>query len=219
MTATQATDRYTIITADSHCGGSHAQYREYLDSKYHDDFDAWREKYKNPYKDLKDTKLRTRNWDPELRWTSSCTTTASSARSSSPTPCRRSSRASCCSPSRRARGVRAPPRRGAGAQPLARRLLRAEARGPRRHRSDLPQRSRRRHRRRAVDQGAQPARRRAGREPADHRRLAEADVRPVLRPALAGVRRPRCGGEHALRHRRSALPDGTGRRRSCTSTR
>ena len=63
-----ATDqRYTIISSDTHAGGSHAQYREFLDPKYRDDFDAWRNKYKNPYKDLKDTKLRTRNWDDEMR--------------------------------------------------------------------------------------------------------------------------------------------------------
>ena len=60
-------DRYIVITADSHAGGSHEQYREYLDPKYRDDFDAWRNKYKNPFKDLKDTSLRTRNWDGELR--------------------------------------------------------------------------------------------------------------------------------------------------------
>jgi predicted TIM-barrel fold metal-dependent hydrolase len=60
-------DHYVVITADSHAGGSHAQYREFLDDKYKADFDAWREKYKNPFKDLKDTDLRTRNWDGELR--------------------------------------------------------------------------------------------------------------------------------------------------------
>src|SRR5204863_642326 len=60
-------DHYVIITADSHAGGSHKQYREFLDPKYRDDFDAWREKYKNPYKDLKDTNLRVRNWYGELR--------------------------------------------------------------------------------------------------------------------------------------------------------
>jgi predicted TIM-barrel fold metal-dependent hydrolase len=63
----QPDDRYVIITADSHAGGSHAQYREFLDPKYRDDFDAWRAKYKNPFKDLKDTDLRVRNWDGELR--------------------------------------------------------------------------------------------------------------------------------------------------------
>ena len=61
-----ATDRYTIISADCHAGGSHAAYREYLDPKYVADFDAWRNKYKNPYKDLGDTR-RLRNWDNEMR--------------------------------------------------------------------------------------------------------------------------------------------------------
>ncbi len=61
-----AEDRYTIITADSHAGGSHAQYREYLDPAFRDDFDAWRGKYKNPWKDLKDDR-RARNWDNEIR--------------------------------------------------------------------------------------------------------------------------------------------------------
>ena len=64
---TGSDDRYIIISADTHAGGSHAQYREYLDPQYRDDFDAWRGKYKNPYKDLKDTDLRIRNWDPERR--------------------------------------------------------------------------------------------------------------------------------------------------------
>ena len=54
MTALEAEDRYTIISADCHAGGSHAAYREYLDPRYHEDFDAWRGKYKNPYKDLGD---------------------------------------------------------------------------------------------------------------------------------------------------------------------
>jgi len=60
-------ERYTIITADSHAGGSHAQYREYLDPKFRDDFDAWRGKYRNPFKDLKDDR-RERNWDSDRRW-------------------------------------------------------------------------------------------------------------------------------------------------------
>ncbi len=59
---------YTIISADTHAGGSHAQYRDYLDPKYLDDFDAWRGKYRNPYQDLKQTDLRIRNWDSERRW-------------------------------------------------------------------------------------------------------------------------------------------------------
>ena len=60
-------DHYTVISADTHAGGSHVQYREFLDPKYVADFDAWREKYKNPFKDLKDTDLRIRNWDDDKR--------------------------------------------------------------------------------------------------------------------------------------------------------
>lgn len=64
-TSTQ-TDRYTIISADCHAGGSHEMYRDYLDPKYRDDFDAWREKYRNPFRDLQDGG-RIRNWDDERR--------------------------------------------------------------------------------------------------------------------------------------------------------
>jgi predicted TIM-barrel fold metal-dependent hydrolase len=59
-------EHYVIISADCHAGGSHAAYREYLDPKFHEDFDAWRGKYKNPYKDLGDDR-RLRNWDDEMR--------------------------------------------------------------------------------------------------------------------------------------------------------
>ena len=37
-------DPYTIISADCHAGGSHEMYREFLDPKYRDDFDAWRDR-------------------------------------------------------------------------------------------------------------------------------------------------------------------------------
>ena len=60
-------DHYVVISADTHAGGSHEQYRNCLDPKYRDDFDAWREKYRNPFKDLKDTDLRVRNWDTARR--------------------------------------------------------------------------------------------------------------------------------------------------------
>jgi len=66
-TPSAPTDHYTIISADCHAGGSHAMYRDYLDPAYRDDFDAWRNKYKNPYRDLRDTDLRIRNWDDERR--------------------------------------------------------------------------------------------------------------------------------------------------------
>jgi predicted TIM-barrel fold metal-dependent hydrolase len=58
--------RYTVISSDTHAGGSHAMYREFLDPKYLDDFDAWRGEYKNPFSDLGDQR-RYRNWDDEMR--------------------------------------------------------------------------------------------------------------------------------------------------------
>ena len=61
-----STDHYTIISADCHAGGSHEMYREYLDPKYRDEFDAWRNKYKNPFRDLQDGG-RVRNWDDDVR--------------------------------------------------------------------------------------------------------------------------------------------------------
>src|SRR5918997_615914 len=61
-----AAEHYTIISADCHAGGSHKQYREYLDPRFLDDFDAWRGKYKTPSRDLGDTRPY-RNWDNEMR--------------------------------------------------------------------------------------------------------------------------------------------------------
>jgi predicted TIM-barrel fold metal-dependent hydrolase len=58
---------YTIISADTHAGANHETYRQYLDPEYRDDFDAWRGQYKNPWKDLRDTDLRVRNWDDDRR--------------------------------------------------------------------------------------------------------------------------------------------------------
>ena len=66
MAANTDDARYTVISADTHGGGSHAMYREFLEKKYLDDFDAWREKYKNPFSDLGDDR-RLRNWDDEMR--------------------------------------------------------------------------------------------------------------------------------------------------------
>ena len=59
-------DHYTILSADCHAGGSHEMYRSYLEERYVDDFDAWRGKYKNPFRDLQDGG-RVRNWDNERR--------------------------------------------------------------------------------------------------------------------------------------------------------
>ena len=61
-----AGDRYLIVSADCHAGGSMDQYRDYLDSSYRDEFDEWRGAYKNPFGDLQ-REGRTRNWDHGLR--------------------------------------------------------------------------------------------------------------------------------------------------------
>ncbi len=57
---------YTIISADCHAGGSHEQYRGFLDSRWHEEFDEWRGGYKNPWRDLQ-AGGRIRNWDDEVR--------------------------------------------------------------------------------------------------------------------------------------------------------
>ena len=62
------TARYTIISADGHAGGSPAQYRDHLEHRFLEDFDAWRSRYRNPFRDLQDDG-RTRNWDSERRRT------------------------------------------------------------------------------------------------------------------------------------------------------
>jgi predicted TIM-barrel fold metal-dependent hydrolase len=58
--------RYTVITADSHCGADVTDYRPYLASKFHDEFDAWAATYEVPFADLL-APIRYRNWDSERR--------------------------------------------------------------------------------------------------------------------------------------------------------
>ena len=60
-------NRYTIISADCHAGGSMDDYARYLDPAMRDEFDAWRAKYSSPWRDLNDDgKLR--NWDNTRRF-------------------------------------------------------------------------------------------------------------------------------------------------------
>ena len=183
-------DRYTIISADCHAGGSHEMYREYLETKYLDDFDAWREKYKNPFRDLQDGG-RVRNWDDERRIGDE-EQRRHRRRGRVPEhgpavlPELRPLR-----PAADGRRVRAPARRHPRPQPLAGRLVRPLPGAPRRDRPDLPQRRRRRDRRRQVDQGARSARRCAHLRGRARHRLHQAALRPGLRPAVEGVRGPR----------------------------
>ena len=59
-------DRYTVISADCHGGGAIREYRPYLPSRLHDDFDAWVRTFDNPYDDLEGDEA-SRNWDPDRR--------------------------------------------------------------------------------------------------------------------------------------------------------
>ena len=47
-----ADDRYIVISSDCHAGAAMLDYRDYLDKKWHDEFDAWATAYVNPFDDL-----------------------------------------------------------------------------------------------------------------------------------------------------------------------
>jgi predicted TIM-barrel fold metal-dependent hydrolase len=61
-----ADDRYTVISADCHGGGEIHEYRDYLPSAYHDEFDAWVAGYEIGFADLLGDDGK-RNWDSERR--------------------------------------------------------------------------------------------------------------------------------------------------------
>ncbi|MEZ5209269.1 MAG: amidohydrolase family protein [Acidimicrobiales bacterium] len=57
---------YVVVSADCHGGASIRDYRPYLESRYHDDFDAWVGTFDNPYDDVKGADAD-RNWDSDRR--------------------------------------------------------------------------------------------------------------------------------------------------------
>jgi predicted TIM-barrel fold metal-dependent hydrolase len=59
-------ERYLVISADCHGGGAIQDYRPYLPSSLHNDFDAWAAAFVNPYQDL-EGELGPRNWDSDRR--------------------------------------------------------------------------------------------------------------------------------------------------------
>lgn len=61
-----ADDRYIVISSDCHAGGEIREYRDYLPSAYHDEFDAWVDGYVIEFEDLLGD-LGTRNWDSARR--------------------------------------------------------------------------------------------------------------------------------------------------------
>lgn len=67
MTTSFAADhRYVVISADCHAGADLRDYKPYLETRYHDEFDAWAEHYVNPFQDLKGPE-RYRSWDGARR--------------------------------------------------------------------------------------------------------------------------------------------------------
>jgi predicted TIM-barrel fold metal-dependent hydrolase len=58
--------RYAVISSDCHGGANLLDYRDYLDSSYHEEFDRWAAAYEIPYEDLKGEDGN-RNWDSERR--------------------------------------------------------------------------------------------------------------------------------------------------------
>jgi predicted TIM-barrel fold metal-dependent hydrolase len=63
---TLADDRYIVISADGHAGGQMHEYRDHLESRYHDEFDQWVKTYVNPFEDLR-AEGAYRNWDSAAR--------------------------------------------------------------------------------------------------------------------------------------------------------
>ena len=101
-------------------------YREYLDPKYRDEFDAWRDRYKNPFRDLHGKK-RDQNWDDERRWSEQESDgTVAEVIFPNTVPALLPDRCGHRAPAD-VGGVRAAPRRHPGPQPVARRLLRVES--------------------------------------------------------------------------------------------
>ena len=63
---TSTGDRYIVVSADGHAGNEMLAYRDYLERRYLDDFDAWAADYQVPYPDLEGPDA-SRNWDSDRR--------------------------------------------------------------------------------------------------------------------------------------------------------
>lgn len=59
-------DRYTVISADCHAGAPLRDYKEFLESRYHDDFEDWAAGFVNPFADLERPDAD-RSWNSERR--------------------------------------------------------------------------------------------------------------------------------------------------------
>src|SRR2546425_11697088 len=63
---TGADARYVMISADCHAGAPIDEYRDYLEARYLDEFEAWSDTFVNPFTDLLQPDAN-RNWDLERR--------------------------------------------------------------------------------------------------------------------------------------------------------
>src|SRR3954452_13888195 len=59
-------DPLVIVSADCHAGAPLLGYRDYLESRWHEEFDAWAAQFTNPFSDL-DEIYADRNWNSSLR--------------------------------------------------------------------------------------------------------------------------------------------------------
>jgi predicted TIM-barrel fold metal-dependent hydrolase len=59
-------ERYVVISSDTHAGAELREYRDYLDSEWHERFDVWADSYVSPFDDLVQATAN-RNWDSDLR--------------------------------------------------------------------------------------------------------------------------------------------------------
>ena len=62
----EPSDRYAVISADCHAGADLRDYRSFLESSLHDEFDRWADAYTNPFGDLVRPDAN-RNWDNNVR--------------------------------------------------------------------------------------------------------------------------------------------------------
>src|ERR1700722_10628434 len=58
MSDWKSLDRYMILSSDAHAGALSVDYRDYLPSQWHTEFDSWLAAVVNPWGDTNDT----RNW-------------------------------------------------------------------------------------------------------------------------------------------------------------
>jgi predicted TIM-barrel fold metal-dependent hydrolase len=69
--------RYVVISTDGHCGADLLDYKPYLESKYHEEFDAWAREFADPWDEVDHVQVDHRvgvasytssyNWDSERR--------------------------------------------------------------------------------------------------------------------------------------------------------